>query len=85
MRRTISALIVAAGLAGFGLSAQAAPALMSNGLGTSMGDVQTVRMDRMERRMMRRRMERRMERRAERRMNRRAVRRSMMRREMRGM
>lgn len=74
MRLTLSALVVAAGLAGFGAAAQAAPVSTANPLGASAGDVVKVQMmNRMERRMMRRKMERRM-------MRRRMMRRRMMRR-----
>ena len=81
MRSTLSALVIAAGLIGFGASAQAAPAAAPAGIATEVPAVQ-VQM-RHERRMMRHRMERRMMRRhMERRMMHREMRHRMMRREM---
>ena len=73
MRLTLSALVVAAGLAGFGASAQATPVSAAPlGIGSEnnlvqvqmmRGERRMMRRDRMERRMMRRRMDRRMMRR----------------------
>jgi hypothetical protein len=71
MRSTFSALVVAAGLLGFGSAVQAAPAAPIAGLGTESPIAQVqmtmrermIMRDRMERRMMRRQMERRMMRR----------------------
>jgi hypothetical protein len=89
MRSTLSALVVAAGLVGFGSAAQAAPAAPVPGLATESPVAQVqmtmrermIMRDRMERRMMRRQMERRMMRRdMERRMMRRDMRRDMYRR-----
>jgi hypothetical protein len=90
MRLTFSALVLAAGLAGFGASAQAAPApsaALTLAPDTAIVQVQMTRgermmmRNRMERRMMRNRMERRMMRnRVERRMIRRNMDRRMMRR-----
>ncbi len=74
MRKTLSAMVVAAGLLGLGAAAQAAPVSATSPLGASAGEIQTVQMRRMERRIMRRKMERRMVRRQ--------VRRNMMRRGM---
>jgi hypothetical protein len=86
MRSTITALVLAAGLAGFAAGAQAAPVAASKDLGVGGTPMVQVQMDPMERRMMRRHMERRMMRRhMERRMMRREMRHRMMRREMRGM
>ena len=60
MRLTLSALVVAAGLAGFGAAAQAAPVAPS-ALGASAGDaIVHVQMTHHERRMARRHMVRRM-------------------------
>jgi hypothetical protein len=89
MRATLSALVVATGLLGFGSAVQAAPAAPIAGLGTESPFTQVqltmrermIMRDRMERRMMRRQMERRMMRRdMERRMMRRDMRRDMYRR-----
>ena len=82
MRSALSALVVAAGLVGFGATAQATPLAggMPLGLGAERPLVE-VQMAPMERRMVRRRMERRMMRRnMERRMMRREMRRDMRRR-----
>jgi hypothetical protein len=77
MRSTLSALVIAAGLVGFGASAQAAPAVAVPGFATEAPLVQ-VQMTRRERMIMRDRMERRMMRRQmERRMIRREIRRDM--------
>jgi hypothetical protein len=60
MRATLSALIVAAGLAGFGAAAQAAPVTTANPLAiTTEAPIVHVQMMRGERRMMRHRMMRR--------------------------
>ncbi len=62
MRLTLSALVVAAGLAGFGAAAQAAPVGPAPLAGIGSNDVvpvQMMRRHRMERRMMRRDMHRR--------------------------
>ena len=83
MRSMITALVVAAGLSGFAVGAQAAPVAGANDLGVGTPIVH-VQVDRMERRMMHHRMERRMMRRhMEHRMMRREMRHRMMRREMR--
>ena len=75
MRLTLSAIVIAAGLAGFGAAAQAAPVGPAPLAGLGVNDVVQVQMMRRERRMMRRdRMERRMMRhRMERRMMRRRM------------
>lgn len=82
MRSALSALVIAAGLVGFGAGAQASPLTGTMPLAVSADrPIVDVQMDRMERRMMRRNMERRMMRRKmERRMMRRNMRRDMMRR-----
>lgn len=63
MRSTLSALVVAAGILGFGAAAQAAPLATSMQAGASAdSNVVHVQMDRMERHEMRRHMRHRMER-----------------------
>ena len=80
MRSTLSALVIAAGLVGFGASAQAAPAAPVSGLVADSALVQ-VQMSPRERMIMRDRMERRMIRRqVQKRMIRREIRRDMRRR-----
>lgn len=84
MRLTLSALVLAAGLAGFGASAQAAPVPSASLVLAPDAAIVQVQMTRRERMMMRNRMERRMMRRnMERRMMRRQMERRMMRRDMR--
>jgi hypothetical protein len=79
MRSMIKALVVAAGLAGFAASAQAAPVSSAESLGVAGAPIVHVQMDRMERRMVRRHVERRMMRRhMERRMMRHRMERRMM-------
>ena len=57
MRSTLSALVIAAGLVGFGAAAQAAPVATPNQLGVaSEAPIVNVQMMRGERRMMRHRM-----------------------------
>jgi parvulin-like peptidyl-prolyl isomerase len=80
MRSTLSALVIAAGLVGFGASAQAAPAAALPGIATESPLVQ-VQLTPRERMRMRDRMERRMIRRqVQKRMIRREIRRDMRRR-----
>ena len=83
MRKTLSAIVLAAGLVGFGVAAQAAPVPASSLPGIAGSGIATpVQMSPRERRMVRHhRMERRMHhRRMERRMMRREMRRDMRRR-----
>lgn len=78
MRSTLTALVVAAGVMGFGAAAQAAPVPAG---APGAAPIELAQLSPMERRMVRRRAERRMiERRVERRMIRRQVRRDMRRR-----
>lgn len=78
MRLKLTAIVVAAGVLGFGAAAQAAPVPMGGAPGASGAPVELAQLTRMERRMVRHRVERRMMRREmKRRMIRRQVRREM--------